>query len=133
MEFKNLTEIVGQLIFCQFQTADENHLLVHNKAFRELEKISSLSEALLLVGKERKEQIEKHNFTIEGDMLENSNGELTKAAKYILNNNDMTWPKSWTNKWKAKIDAKDDISKLIVAAALLLAEVDRQILIKKNQ
>lgn len=77
-----------------------------------------------LVAQERKEQIEKHGFDLKHD-LEYKGGQLKMAATYLLTGLNLTWPSSWSEKWKEKFSKKSEIDKLIVAAALVVADIDR--------
>jgi len=87
-----------------------------------------------LIAQERKEQIEKHGFTPESDMLY-VNDELVQASKCCeekvgrgvgFTNIKHPWPKGWSRHHADTIRAKSDIGKLIVAGAFLLADDDRR-------
>lgn len=77
-----------------------------------------------LIAKERQEQIEKHGYDADNDAYY-SNGELLQAAKYCLESNLFSWPKSWDLRAKDKIDNKTDAERLVVGAAFISAELDR--------
>ncbi|MDD4000217.1 MAG: hypothetical protein PHX62_04915 [Bacilli bacterium] len=80
-----------------------------------------------LVTQEREEQVHKHGFDKEHDS-QHSVGELTNAALFLLTEDSSYYPKHWQfkyyEKFKNKIDNKDKIEILKVAAAMLVAEID---------
>ena len=84
-----------------------------------------------LIDEERREQVEKHN--IENDVLLNSGFEkpLTKAAS-MLSVEHMTsniiyfgCPENWSPSLWEKMCNKAYIERLIIAGALIAAEIDR--------
>jgi hypothetical protein len=77
-----------------------------------------------LIAEERQEQIEKHGFTIEADSHYKSD-ELKSAARYLLSDMAQDYPRTWSQKYKHQFDIKSPIEKLIVAGALIAAEIDR--------
>ena len=98
-----------------------------------------------LIAKEREEQIEKHGFNAEHDARQyNSKGELIQAACYLLCKDSLLieahpsnlryalFPSAWNEDYKTKFDQKDDLQSIIVAGALIAAEIDR-ILNLKNK
>lgn len=86
-----------------------------------------------LIAFEREEQISKHGYTIEKDVLYNSEFQLTDAA-YVLaqdfpnelkNHYENNPPIGWNlNIWKRMIN-KPYERRLIIAGALIAAEIDR--------
>jgi hypothetical protein len=77
-----------------------------------------------LIADERKEQVEKHGFTAKGD-AQHKHGELKSAAIYLLDGASGKYPSNWSAAIKHRFDAKSEIGKLKVAAALIAAEIDR--------
>lgn len=75
------------------------------------------------IRKERIEQIVKHGKI--DDIKDNPYGQLKDAAMYILSADPSYWPLAWNESWKEKFDKKDQIEKLVVAGALIAAEIDR--------
>lgn len=87
-----------------------------------------------LIAQERKEQIEKHGWSLEHD-AKYKNGELLQAAKFA----EMAtgrgigfdgaigahWPKGWSNHLRRKIILKTKSQALVVAGAFYMAENDR--------
>lgn len=76
---------------------------------------------------EEQEQIEKLGFDGGHD-----SGELIGAAGYLLektvSGSDRVkghYPQYWSAKHKTKLDKKSDLEKLIIAGALIAAEIDR--------
>lgn len=94
-----------------------------------------------LIAKERKEQIEKHGFSIIDDAEYYEKMELVAAALFCI---DQTigpgyglktykeWPAGWDDKFKHKILAKDEIGQLQVAGAFIAARID-QLLYNQSQ
>jgi len=83
-----------------------------------------------LIAIERKEQLSKHGRSIDYDANKNSNGEMRYAAKYLLALNNYKpvseWPSKWDLGYKNYLDThKTDIEKLVIAGALIAAEIDR--------
>ncbi|MHC4621481.1 MAG: hypothetical protein ACYTEQ_27380 [Planctomycetota bacterium] len=86
---------------------------------------------LELIAEERREQVEIHGYDAAHDR-HNDQGELAESALCVLamaQNHDGTaelyWPASWSYNWQQKVEAKDRMGKLIVAGALIAAELDR--------
>lgn len=80
---------------------------------------------------ERKEQIEKHGWSLENDQYY-SRGQLGCAAKYALMSYTGIWPPDWDPYFKVKVDKKPLIERLRVAGALIAAEIDRLLLMEQN-
>jgi hypothetical protein len=81
-----------------------------------------------LIAEERQEQIEKHGFTNEYQREHPeyySKGELVDAACYAMYLHNMIWPTDWNDMYKQKIYNKSYKDRLIVAGALIAAEIDR--------
>lgn len=87
-----------------------------------------------LISDERKEQIEKHGFSVTKDAEFYEDYELIQAALFCIDLTTETgyglktgimWPEDWGKKFKKKIMAKDKIGQLKVAGALIAAEIDR--------
>lgn len=83
---------------------------------------------ILMSVKERHEQINKHGYTLEQDRVNKyyKNGELKQAALFFLTGEHKYYPKSWDQKYKQKRDKKTEIQQMVIAAALLMAEIDRK-------
>jgi len=77
-----------------------------------------------LIAKERKEQIEKHGWDDSHDD-KHTDLSLRNCAIYNLTKDDNFWPSNWDVKYKKKMDAKNYKENLIVAGALIAAEIDR--------
>jgi len=89
-----------------------------------------------LIATERQEQIEKHNRDIDYDLRHNSLNQLATAAgvlcvsdlnsrgrDVIMENKPIGWhPGIWE-----KMCAKDKMERLIIAGALIAAEIDRML------
>lgn len=85
-----------------------------------------------LIAIERQEQIEKHGRTIESDVLYNKHYQLVNTAKHLLNifeeydESDMELaPDDWDKKIYRKMLLKPYKERLIIAGALIAAEIDR--------
>ena len=80
-----------------------------------------------LIAIERQEQIEKHGRTIESDVKNNRYSQLIDGAILIMmtDRHKMTPPSFWDIKtWKHMID-KPEKERMIIAGALIAAEIDR--------
>jgi hypothetical protein len=87
-----------------------------------------------LIAQERKEQIEMHNISILDDVSYNSDMQLSFAAailtcpypeQYALKENNYACPEGWDLKRWNKMRKKIYKERLIIAGALLAAEIDR--------
>jgi len=78
-----------------------------------------------LIEIERKEQLGKHNISIASDMDLNSEGELINAALFVLSSNIGHYPAIWDGVFAEKIKQKTYKEKLVIAGALIAAEIDR--------
>ena len=89
-----------------------------------------------LIAKERQEQIEKHGRTIEKDEKENTSCELSNVASFLAVNehyrgcNDVDdivdmMPEKWNKTICLKMMNKSYRERLIIAGALIAAEIDR--------
>ena len=82
-----------------------------------------------LITEERKEQIEKHGYTIENDIKTNSdNYQLTYVAQALCRKEMhiiTATPKGWDYRLFSKMIEKPYKERLIIAGALIAAEIDR--------
>lgn len=88
-----------------------------------------------LIAEERQEQIEKHGRSLDKDTTINKYFELLKAANGLLYSPSELSPMSiiidmgglngWDKTILAKMDAKPYKERLIIAGALIAAEIDR--------
>ena len=85
-----------------------------------------------LIAQERAEQIEKHGKSIEKDVEINKIGQLAAAAA-VLSHPDLSSPRkrfggmpaSWDDSICLRMCSKAKIERLIIAGALIAAEIDR--------
>lgn len=85
-----------------------------------------------LIGKERVEQLEKHGRSIEMDVKNNANRQLVVGASALLQPIDDTmnehlklFPEDWDKDACMKMTNRSYKGRVIIAAALLCAELDR--------
>jgi len=84
-----------------------------------------------LIAQERKEQIEKHGRTIEKDVIDNSRLQLSDAASKLCADDaggywgTSTLPIGWNQEVWDKMTNKPYRERLIIAGALIAAEIDR--------
>ena len=81
-----------------------------------------------LIAFERQEQIEKHNRTIEKDVVENNEAQLKHAARKLISSaleRENGCPKGWNQNIYNKMADKSMIDRLVIAGALIAAEIDR--------
>lgn len=85
-----------------------------------------------LITEERREQIQRHNRTVVNDVNTNTNNELARAALRLtmivagITAGVPEWPAHWDQKICAKMDAKEDFEKMIIAGAFIAADLDRR-------
>lgn len=82
-----------------------------------------------LISEERQEQILKHKRSVEEDVRLNTKGQLSVAAgilsqKFIPDDMDLI-PKEWNEIIWSKMLRKPYKERLIIAGALIAAEIDR--------
>lgn len=78
-----------------------------------------------LIAIERQEQIEKHGRTIAKDVIENPNEELKYGAMAALEGYEFLFPIDWADDICRIIANKSYRKRLIIAGALIAAEIDR--------
>ena len=84
-----------------------------------------------LIAQERREQIEKHGRTLEKDKKFNCAGELALAAEMLLASvheggiDPEDYPYGWDKEICDNMLRKDYKDRLIIAGALIAAEIDR--------
>lgn len=83
-----------------------------------------IADGVSLILKERLEQIEKHGFDSKHDGNESAFN-LSNAAVFALIQDDKYFPQEWDEKYKIKFLNKNYKQRLIIAGALLAAELDK--------
>lgn len=84
-----------------------------------------------LIAAERQEQIEKHGRTIEKDVQQNDNEQLSHGALLLLSVDyeegidSESYPDGWDHEICANMIRKPYKERLIIAGALIAAEIDR--------
>jgi len=80
-----------------------------------------------LIADERKEQIEKHGRTIKKDVKLNGQEQLRRATIYLLqtDRHSVHAPFGWSDSIWEKMMNKPYKERLIIAGALIAAEIDR--------
>lgn len=84
-----------------------------------------------LIAQERQEQIEKHGKTVQSDVEINDHGQLVDASLQLLSvEYNEGWdsydtPDGWDKEIMAKMIYKPLKERLIIAGALIAAEIDR--------
>lgn len=86
-----------------------------------------------LIAEERREQIEKHGRTIESDAIKNKKFELSNAAAVLATEQGIftsrkrltMMPDDWDDNVCIKMCRKSHKERLIIAGALIAAELDR--------
>lgn len=80
-----------------------------------------------LIAAERQEQIEKHNRSVESDVKMNTNYEIRDAVKALISATpaNMELPLNWHNATMYHAMGKSYKDRLIIAGALIAAEIDR--------
>lgn len=87
----------------------------------------SFKTGIQLIAEEREEHFTKHGRTMADDALQNTNRELTQVAKALLETHPaiMDFPKQWDKAIVARMANKTYRERLIIAGALIAAEIDR--------
>jgi hypothetical protein len=81
-----------------------------------------------LIVAERQEQIEKHNKTVEYDVKHNAGEQLSYAAEALITDDvhcEWSAPYGWHPETWNKMKVKPYKERLIMAGALIAAEIDR--------
>lgn len=82
-----------------------------------------------LIAKERQKQIDKHGFTVEHSVSHNewyAKGQLIQASLEILKPDTIpTTPDNWDKEWFKNLTERSHKERLVIAAALIAAELDR--------
>lgn len=87
---------------------------------------NNMKTGIELIAQERKEQIEKHGRTVESDLTENNDNQLRVAAMRLIGDrNDYHPPFGWSYEIWNKMLSKPVKERLIIAGALIAAEIDR--------
>lgn len=89
-----------------------------------------------LIAVERQKQIDKHGFTAEHHVVNSekwySKDQMAKAAIFLLDPNTLSTeelqsnvPLNWDKEWFKTLNSRDSKERLIIAGALIAAELDR--------
>lgn len=78
-----------------------------------------------LIGEERMEQVFKHNYPIAKDIGRNGNGELIMMAEALIHHKYAMAPDNWDRGKVDKMMGKTYHQRLVIAGALIAAEIDR--------
>lgn len=84
-----------------------------------------------LIAKERQEQIEKHGRTVHKDSIDNYDSQLSLGALMLLSVDyeegidPASYPEGWDHEICMKMIGKSYKERLIIAGALIAAELDR--------
>ncbi len=93
--------------------------------------VVKLETGISLIAKERQQQVDKHGRTIERDCIENHNGQLALGAEMLLaieheeGIDSYSYPDGWGEELCSKMLAKPYKERLVIAGALIAAELDR--------
>lgn len=92
-----------------------------------------------LINKERKEQLNKHGYSVENDLKYDSY-ELLLLTEFVIKSNDdaekwnleeLLLTYGFSKEFLTKLSSKSDIESLSITGALLAAEIDRILLMNK--
>jgi hypothetical protein len=86
-----------------------------------------------LIAIERDEQVMKHGHTIASDLKKNNNGELLSAALSIIGGAELIYPRTWDIGIFNRSSTKTRQQRLVIAGALIAAEIDRLNLLAQVQ
>lgn len=82
---------------------------------------------------ERREQVQKHERTLDYDIMYNPDGALIMAAQYCTSLDPELYPGTWDKSFRNKISKKPLRERLVIAGALLAAELDRLYYVTKPE
>ncbi len=85
-----------------------------------------------MIDKERKEQLEKHGFSVRQD-ARYLRDELVKGALFAINPQIFEWPKGWDSGFMKTIQEKKLSERLAIAGAFLAAKIDVIEYLKKEK
>ena len=95
-----------------------------------------------LITEERQKQIDKHGFTAEHHALNSeklyNNNQMQQASIYLLDEDvsedemQSRIPVNWDKQWFLRLNSRDKKERLIIAGALIAAELDRLNYIEEN-
>ena len=93
-------------------------------------RIETLKTGVELIAEERMQQIEKHGRTVEEDVILNDQNQLSYGAVLLLKKDSHSLrlnkrPLGWNKEIWDKMYAKTRYERLIIAGALIAAEIDR--------
>jgi len=83
------------------------------------------------IAQERKEQIEKHGYSVEND-CRYVEGQLLMAVAAIVQMDVDRWPADWNRAGYTKIMSKPRAEQLAIAGALIAAEIDCELAYNGN-
>jgi hypothetical protein len=113
---------------------DDGNSTCSNCLIDQLEEISVPSDepqtGVDLIARERAEQFTKHQRSVRDDIERNSKGELSAAAVLLIQGekNHLLFPYAWQYSHTTfNMIRKTNIERLIIAGALIAAEIDRLI------
>lgn len=95
--------------------------------WKEETKTENMQTGIELIAAERQEQIKKHGRTVQLDVMQNSNKQLSKGAHELLHEHpsNMGFPKEWDKAIVHRMASKPYKERLVIAGALIAAELDR--------
>ena len=129
----DFTNLIGSEDYDDLALADASETLFP-KLSDYLNGCDYIADGAMLIAKERREQIEKHGRTIKNDRKTNSEGQLSFGAallcckepyKFYDPTRDYGKPKGWNKQIWVRMVSKTYKERLIIAGALIAAEIDR--------
>ena len=84
--------------------------------------------------RERHDHAQKHGHTVDHDIENNDSGQLIRAASVLIEKNPDVgeMPAYWDNDHCSKMVSKPYTERLVIAASLIVAEIDRLQTIKRD-
>jgi hypothetical protein len=97
-------------------------------------KIKRVKTGAALIVEERREQVKKHGYLISVDVRHNGHGQLLSAAERLIRPVvDPKPPYDWSQSIWDNIASKGYKDRLVIAGALIAAEIDRQTAIENRE
>lgn len=126
MQKKALTghDLILWLVQILQQTPSKDNAVTHWQKDAEAYLNQRASAGANLIEQERLEQLEKHGFALPSDRQYTA-GQLWNAAMFCVTGTASWWPEGWDLGMRNRIGQKEFRERLVIAGALLAAEIDR--------
>lgn len=118
------------------ENPEEIYVLDPESCLIQYNKDTPKGSGIQLITQEREEQLTKHGRTVELDVEQNKGQQLRHGAEALLKNgtgNPSLFPSHWNTQICHRMIAKPYKQRLIIAGALIAAEIDRMNYLEKQE